>query len=128
MPLVRIDLHEGYTKEEINNLSDAIHEVLVKTFSTPDKDRLHIFTEHKIGYIVAHDLGLGYTRSEKVLFLQIVQQGRTREQKQEMYGAMCARLEVLGIQPADLLISVTENTKEDWSFGMGKAQFLTGEL
>jgi hypothetical protein len=26
------------------------------------------------------------------------------------------------------VISVSKNEKEDWSFGMGRAQFLTGEL
>jgi 4-oxalocrotonate tautomerase len=26
------------------------------------------------------------------------------------------------------MVSVTENTDEDWSFGYGRAQFLTGEL
>jgi hypothetical protein len=29
---------------------------------------------------------------------------------------------------SDLIISVTGNEKEDWSFGHGRAQFLTGEL
>ena len=26
------------------------------------------------------------------------------------------------------LVSIVENTDEDWSFGLGRAQFLTGEL
>jgi hypothetical protein len=30
--------------------------------------------------------------------------------------------------PADLIVSITENDDEDWSFGHGRAQFLTGEL
>jgi hypothetical protein len=41
---------------------------------------------------------------------------------------MSKRLEEIGIPLTDLIISVTENTKEDWSFGLGKAQFLTGDL
>ena len=45
-----------------------------------------------------------------------------------MYQAMSERLATLGIAPTDLIISVSENTKADWSFGMGKAQFLTSEL
>lgn len=32
------------------------------------------------------------------------------------------------VGPGDLIITVTENTPEDWSFGAGRAQFLTGEL
>jgi hypothetical protein len=30
--------------------------------------------------------------------------------------------------PGDLIVSMVENEKEDWSFGAGRAQFLTGEL
>lgn len=45
-----------------------------------------------------------------------------------MSQAMSERLAALGIAPTDLIISVSENTKADWSFGVGKAQFLTGEL
>lgn len=34
----------------------------------------------------------------------------------------------IGTPPTDRIISVIENEQEDWSFGLGKAQFLTGEL
>ena len=30
--------------------------------------------------------------------------------------------------PGDLIASMVKKEKEDWSFGDGKAQFLTGEL
>ena len=33
-----------------------------------------------------------------------------------------------GIAPSDVMVSIVENTDEDWSFGLGRAQFLTGEL
>ena len=33
-----------------------------------------------------------------------------------------------GLDSADLVVSVTDNGDEDWSFGYGRAQFLTGEL
>jgi 4-oxalocrotonate tautomerase len=29
---------------------------------------------------------------------------------------------------ADLIVAVTDNGDDDWSFGYGRAQFLTGEL
>ena len=45
-----------------------------------------------------------------------------------MYSLMSQKHEKIGIPATDLIISLTENTKEDWSFGLGKAQFLTGEL
>ncbi|WP_370189623.1 tautomerase family protein [Aeromicrobium sp.] len=33
-----------------------------------------------------------------------------------------------GLAPSDLIVSLTENTKEDWSFGHGVAQFVEGLL
>ena len=33
-----------------------------------------------------------------------------------------------GIPPSDVMVTVVENTDEGWSFGRGRAQFLTGEL
>jgi hypothetical protein len=33
-----------------------------------------------------------------------------------------------GLAPSDLIVSVIGNSREDWSFGMGRAQFLEGDL
>jgi hypothetical protein len=61
--------------------------------------------------------------------IQVTQQGRSREQKEAMYAALAQRLGDAGlVEPDNLIVSVTENTRDDWSFGRGRAQFLTGEL
>ena len=33
-----------------------------------------------------------------------------------------------GLDPAELIVSMTENADEDWSFGFGRAQFVAVEL
>jgi hypothetical protein len=33
-----------------------------------------------------------------------------------------------GLGSEDLIVSMVENTKEDWSFAGGRAHFLTGEF
>jgi hypothetical protein len=33
-----------------------------------------------------------------------------------------------GISPDDVMVNFATNADEDWSFGAGRAQFLTGEL
>lgn len=128
MPLVRIDVVEGRSDKELTQLADTIQEVLIETFNAPELDRYQIIHEHRRGLIKALDTGLGYTRTDKLVILQITHQGRNREQKEKMYARMSQKLEKIGIPPTDLIISLSENTKEDWSFGMGKAQFLTGKL
>jgi hypothetical protein len=61
--------------------------------------------------------------------LQIFQQGRDQAAKQALYSCLAKLLkERCGLAGTDLMISLAENKKEDWSFGEGKAQFLTGEL
>lgn len=128
MPLVRVDVIEGRTDEQIAALSDAIQAVMIEHFAAPPLDKYQVIHEHRPGRIRALDTGLGYPRTDNIVLVQITQQGRSTEQKQAMYAALSTRLETLGIAPTDLIISVVESTKADWSFGMGKAQFLTGDL
>jgi phenylpyruvate tautomerase PptA (4-oxalocrotonate tautomerase family) len=64
-----------------------------------------------------------------VTVIQIFQQGRSEEQKRAVYRALASRLhEECGIAPTDLVISIMTNGLEDWSFGLGRAQFLEGDL
>jgi hypothetical protein len=59
----------------------------------------------------------------------VFQQGRDAELKQALYAELQKRLEKdCGVPGKDLIITCSANTKEDWSFGMGKAHFLTGDL
>ena len=101
---------------------------MIETFKTPELNRYQIIHEHRPGLIKSFDTGVGYPRTDKLIVLQITQQERSTSQKQAMCTLMSKRLEEIGIPPADLIISVTENIQEDWSFGLGKAQFLTGDL
>lgn len=129
MPLVRIDVQEGRTAEQLRRIADVVQEVMLDVFAAPVRDRYQIITEHPVGQIIVQDTGLGIERSDGVVVLQIFEQGRDAEQKQAAYAALAERLETrCGVRPEDLIVSMTENTPADWSFGMGRAQFLTGEL
>jgi phenylpyruvate tautomerase PptA (4-oxalocrotonate tautomerase family) len=128
MPLIRIDILEGWDDKAIQDLSDVVQEVMISHFAAPERDKYQLIHEHKPGRIRALDTGLGYERTGKIVIIQITQQGRTVKQKQMMYAEMCRRLEFLGIPGTDLVISIMENTKADWSFGLGRAQFLLGDL
>jgi phenylpyruvate tautomerase PptA (4-oxalocrotonate tautomerase family) len=128
MPLVRIDIIEGWSDESIRQLSDTVQDVMISHFAAPVRDKYQVIHEHKPGRIRALDTGLGLERTSRIVIIQITQQGRTAAQKQLMYAEMCLRLEGIGIAGTDLIISVVENTPADWSFGIGRAQFLTEEL
>ncbi len=129
MPLVRIDLVEGRTDAEVKSLADTIQEVMEEVFAAPPRDRYQVITEHRPGRLVLQDTGLGFERTDRAVLVQVVQQGRTAEQKRSLYATLASRLaERTGLEPTDLVVSVTDNTKADWSFGLGRAQFLQGDL
>jgi hypothetical protein len=82
-----------------------------------------------VGQIIAEDSGLGIPRTDEVVVVQIFQQGRSVEQKVAVYEQLAVRLhKECDVVPSDLIVSVVHNDRSDWSFGLGRAQFLTGEL
>ena len=129
MPLVRIDVQTGRTPDELRKIADVVQDVMLEVFAAPERDRYQIITEHPVGHIIAEDTNLGLERTDGLVVLQIFQQGRSTDQKQAAFAHLAERLETeCGVRPEDLIISVMANTQADWSFGLGRAQFLTGDL
>ena len=129
MPLVRIDVHSGRSQDELDRLSRGIHDAILAEYGIPERDYFHIVTEHAPGRIVAQDAGLGFERTREVVMIQIFTQGgRSQEAKQSLFAAVAGKLAALGIAGEDVFIGYVENTAGDWSFGFGRAQYVTGEL
>ena len=129
MPLLRFDLVEGRSPAEIQNLLDATHEAMLEAFQVPPGDRYQIVHEHPPKLLIVEDTGLGIPRTEKCVVLQVTTRPRSREMKEAFYRLLCERLqEKCGIPATDVVVSMVTNTDDDWSFGHGRAQFLTGEL
>jgi phenylpyruvate tautomerase PptA (4-oxalocrotonate tautomerase family) len=129
MPLVRIDVNEGRAPEELQRLSRGIHDAIVAEYGIPERDYFHILTEHPQGRIFAQDAGLGFERTGGVVMIQVFTQGgRTQEAKQRLFAAVAEKLSGVGVAGEDVFIGYVENTAGDWSFGFGRAQYVTGEL
>ncbi|MFE7421046.1 tautomerase family protein [Rhodococcus sp. NPDC057529] len=130
MPLVHIHLVENRRSQaQLRQIADVVQAVMRESFAAPARDRYQVITEHKPGQIIAEDTGLGFERTDDIVLVEIVQQGRTEEQKRAMYQALAEALAVeTGLASTDLIISVVANTRADWSFGRGSAQFLDGQL
>jgi phenylpyruvate tautomerase PptA (4-oxalocrotonate tautomerase family) len=129
MPLLYIDLVEGRTPAEVTALLDAIHDAVVDAFGVPPRDRYQVVHTHPAHEIVAWDTGLGINRSSRLVVVHVVSRRRTREMKEKFYALLATNLaDRCGLDPAELIVSITQNGDEDWSFGHGRAQFLTGEL
>lgn len=130
MPLVHIHVIENRRDpDELRRLADVVQSVMLDVFAAPPRDRYQLITEHKPGQIIAEDTGLGYTRTDDLVVIQVTQQGRDQGQKEALYATLAARLhDECGLGGEDLIVSLVENTRADWSFGRGIAQFLTGDL
>lgn len=129
MPLVRIDLQAVHSMDRAREIADAAHRAVVQVLDIPLGDRFQIVNRLESGFIVADDAGLGFERSPEVVVLQIfTQRGRPVSTKQSLYEVICRELGSVGIAPEDVFIGYVENGPEDWSFGFGYAQYLTGEL
>ncbi|UPK01308.1 tautomerase family protein [Bradyrhizobium sp. 170] len=129
MPFLRFDLIEGRSDAEIRRLLDVTHEVLVETLHVPARDRYQVVHQHPRSSIIALDTGLAIDRTDKLVILQLTSRPRDKGSKLEFYRVLAERLSSsCGIAPNDLVINFVINADEDWSFGMGRAQFLTGEL
>jgi Tautomerase enzyme len=129
MPLLRFDLVAGRTDGELKSLLDAAHRAIVEAFGVPERDRYQIVHEHRASRMIIEDTGLGIPRTDKVVFLQVTSRKRKKKQKEDFYRLLCKELEKeCSISPSDVVVSFVENGDEDWSFGLGRAQFLTGDL
>ncbi|MFK0007120.1 tautomerase family protein [Paenarthrobacter sp. NPDC090520] len=129
MPLVRIDVNQGRSPEDLAAISRAIHDAILTEYGIPERDYFHILTEHPQGQIVAQDAGLGFERSSGVVMIQIFTQGgRSQMAKSSLFEAIASGLAGVGIAGEDVFVGYVENTAGDWSFGFGRSQYVTGEL
>lgn len=129
MPLMKFHLLKGRSAEAIDRLLDVAHRAMVSSFKVPERDRYQILMEHEPSHLRALDTGLDLPRTHKFLLLEVVSRPRSRADKLAFYESLCRSLESeCDMSPDDVMISFTQNGDEDWSFGRGRAQFLTGEL
>lgn len=129
MPLVKFDLIKGRKPEEITQLLEVSHQVFVNELAIPEGDRYQVVNQHEHYEMIMKDTGLGFERTTDVVLMTVFSRERTKQQKEKLYRELVGALaEECGIAPRDVMISFIINTDEDWSFGFGRAQFLTGEL
>jgi len=129
MPLIRIDMIEGRSPDQIKALLDATHRALIAALKIPARDRYQIVHEHPPSQFFVEDTGLGITRTRSCVVIQVTTRPREWKAKETFYQVLCHELEVTcGLSPSDVVVSIVTTTDEDWSFGNGRAQFQTGEL
>lgn len=126
MPLTKITIREGKNEEFIRTLCDEIQNAVVKEANAPADSRFFIVNEVKPGRAFIHPSYGGASRSDDFVLIEIrMNTGRSVEVKKNLYRAITANLErALDIRSDDVIVSIDEVPKENWSFGKGKATYV----
>jgi phenylpyruvate tautomerase PptA (4-oxalocrotonate tautomerase family) len=124
MPLVTIDVGPARTGEVARAIADGVHDALVAAIAIPDGDRFQIINRHAAGELVFDPDYLGIDRRDVVFVRITLVEGRSNERKKELYRTIVANLEAVGVRREDVVISLTETGRIDWSIGNGVAQLV----
>ena len=110
MPLIRVEIREGWSRVEKARLLDAIHAAVVKALRVPDEDRTQILTEHPAeAFELPPGKGDQFTLVEVTMFA-----GRSLDAKRRLYRAVVTNLSRLGVPASDVLIVLHEVPLENW--------------
>lgn len=104
MPLLRFDMIEGRSDEQLTAILDAAHRAVVSAFEVPERDRYQIMHEHRPGRLIVQDTGLGIERSDKVIVVSVTSRPRSEAAKLAFYlsvtgEAVCKTVTDVGLEP-----------------------------
>ncbi len=122
MPLVRVTMIKGKSPDYIKKMSDSIYEALVEAFQMPENDMFQIIEQLEPGGLIYdRNYGVGKSRSEDFLFINIESDARRRDEKEAFIRSLSEKLAASpGIAPNDIFVRLSVNTVlDDWSFGDG---------
>lgn len=122
---MKLYLRRGKSAEYKRSVADAVHEALVAHANVPPDDRFQIIHELDEEALIAHPSYGGVSRSSDLIIVDItLNAGRTVEIKKNLYRDIAERLNrAADVRPDDVMICLVEVTKENWSFGGGKATY-----
>ena len=120
MPLVNISILSGKSPEYIKAVGDSINSAVIETMGFPIDDRYQIIHE-----VDSERLQLQGRDSDRVMMHLVMRAGRSNESKQAFYKKVVENLAANpGVQPENVMITISENHDIDWSFRDGIAQFI----
>ena len=126
MPFVRISLVKGATVDFKHHISQSIHQALIDTFGIPENDLFQIIEELDNDNIIYPPQYLGIPHTEKMIYIRVTAKlGRSTQMKQALYRAIADEIyRRIQHNSNNLVISLIENSKADWSFGKSEAQLV----
>ena len=125
MPLAKIHILEGrYDEHRLSNVSQAVQDALISVLKIPPDDFfqiIHVLPRNRFLHTPSF-LGMNYSDDFIVLEIAFIA-GRPKETRLALLKELNARIVAgAGISPDDLMIQLTEESGENFSFGRGLAQ------
>jgi phenylpyruvate tautomerase PptA (4-oxalocrotonate tautomerase family) len=126
MPLVTISLIKGRSPEHIRAVSDGVHRGLMDAYGVPADDRFQLIHQHARDELVYDADYLGIHRTEDLVIITIIAGNwRDTTQKKALYRTITDNLVANpGLRPEDVLIVLSPNARDEWSFGNGLASYV----
>lgn len=117
MPLVKIEIQEGKSKEYKKALLDGVHQALVQSLKIPYYDRTQRLYE-----LDADNFEAPPNKTDNITVIEIVIfKGRSIEAKKQLYKTIVNNLaENPGIKGDDITIVLYEPSLENWGIRGGK--------
>ncbi|TGD96578.1 tautomerase family protein [Methylobacterium nonmethylotrophicum] len=123
MPLVTLTLKRDRSPDERRAIADAVHAALVGSIGIPPDDRFQVISS-RFDEVIYDPAYLGIARSDGLVMVQVhLSTGRSVAQKKALFAAIAQNLGVVGVRPEDVLVTLVEIARENWSFGNGIAQY-----
>ena len=129
MPLVRISVFEQLAAEKRQAVAAAVYDAMSAVLGIPDGDRFIILTAHPQSELIVDPHFMKMQRTADFVLVHItLRRGRSTEKKQAFYKEVVERVgEKAGIAPDNVMIVLSENDLDDWSFGKGEAQYVQSQ-
>jgi 4-oxalocrotonate tautomerase len=124
MPLIHISLRAGKPAIYRQAIFDSLYQAMREALDVPEDDQFMTITEHEATNF-RYGSAYGIARSADLVYIQVtVFSTRTAEQKKALFERIAERLgENPGIRAEDVFVVVLDATNENWSVGLGLAQF-----
>jgi phenylpyruvate tautomerase PptA (4-oxalocrotonate tautomerase family) len=117
MPLVKVEIMEGKSKEYKSAILEGIHKALVAAFKIPEDDR-----NQRLYELPSLNFEKRVTKSNNFTIIEITAfKGRSYEAKKALYAEIVRNLSGdPGIEGNDILIILNEQPLENWGIFGGE--------
>jgi hypothetical protein len=121
MPLCRLSVPAHLPPSRIRALADAVHEGLVETCGVEPNNRFQLISTYASRMMLLDPTFGDVKRTPEGSIIEILLlEGRTEEQKKNLFRRIADRAAGAGFAGDDVMITLIENVPDNWSLGHGR--------